>query len=106
MKLSLQNQIEYLVQMKAEFDFLKTEKNNGGRKQKAVIRRNKRQFQSAFNDEMDDYENEREEGTCVYINSRNRRCTKPAVTDYENRGYCSACRSKKLGEDYDSRRTK
>jgi hypothetical protein len=90
--------------MNAEYDSLKTEKKNGGRKQKAIIRRNKREYQSAFNEEMDEFENEREEGTCQYINKRsNRRCTKPAVSDYEGRGYCRACRSKKVVDDYDMR---
>jgi len=106
MKLNLQNEIEYLTDMKSDLDLLITEKKNGGRMQKAVIQRKKRSAQDSFKDQLDDFKNQRGEGICQYVNHRNTRCTKQACEEYsDGKEYCKACFGKVLEEGYKSRKS-
>jgi len=42
-----------------------------------------------YNDQLDDYINEHEDGKCQYVNDRNRKCTKKASKELDQKEYCN-----------------
>jgi uncharacterized coiled-coil protein SlyX len=88
LKLQLDEETNKLVGYQDELRNLKSEKTLMSKAQKVVNTKKRRLAVDDFNDQLDDYLNEHEDGKCCNINDRNRKCTKWAVRELEGRAYC------------------
>jgi hypothetical protein len=105
MKLDLQNEQTKLIELRNQYNKAKITKRQKITKSK-VTNLNKRRLESdEFNEELDELRNQRPPNTCQYVNaSRNRRCTKKAVREIDDKEYCEGCCGKVLLERYNTSR--
>jgi len=89
MKLVLDNEVNKLTELQDTMRGFKTEQKLITKAQKVVNYKKRRIAVDEFNDQLDDFINEHEEGKCQYINDRNRKCTKNSAKELDQKEYCN-----------------
>jgi phage/plasmid-associated DNA primase len=88
MKMVLDNEVNKLTELQDNMKSFKTEQKLISKAQKVVNFKKRRVAVDGFNDQLDNYINEHEDGKCQYINDRNRKCTKKSAKELDQMEYC------------------
>jgi len=104
-RLNLQNETNILNTMKDQLKALDKKKSFVSKKRRVLDQNKQHQVNDEYIDNLDEFKNQRPEGTCQYITWRNTRCWKPAEEKHsDSRNYCLKCLSKILLEDRNIKR--
>jgi|SwirhisoilCB2_FD_contig_101_109297_length_1061_multi_4_in_0_out_0_3 hypothetical protein len=89
-KMIYENEVSELAELQNRKKDLIAQKGCVKKAEKLLSQKKRRRDLDGYNNQLDDYLNEPEEGKCEFINDNNRKCTKNSNKDYRGREYCNA----------------